>query len=481
MPDKKSHHRIWSYGSNTVISSIVFLALLVFVVLIAERHPWRVDLTESGSFSLSQQTRKILDSLQEPIVIKAFYASLGPERAQARDLLETYQYHNKNVSYEFIDPDRQPEVARQYDIRSYGTLVLEGYQKKQTVQRADEESLSNAIFKLSRSREKKTYFLTGHGEHSIKDADKNGYSSLDAALTKENYQIASLNLMQQAQVPDDAALLIVAGPTKPLLPPEVESLKQYLERNGKLLLLLDPYQDGGLKALLESYGVELKEDIVIDKLSRVFGGSFLMPVVMEYGFHKITDGFNVATFYPEARSVRIAKKAPDGVHLLLLASTSQEAWAETDRDMLNQGQASFDANQDVVGPVPIAALAEIEQSKAQSQGVDAKPTDEETSETELDATDRDKAKALLVVIGDSDFVDNTHFGLSGNGDFFLNVVNFLAEEETLITIEPREKKGQPLILTQTQARSLLWVSLVMVPLMILLIGFAVYRVRRSQR
>ena len=179
-----------------------------------------------ASFSLSQQTRKILDSLQEPIVIKAFYASLGPERAQARDLLETYQYHNKNVSYEFIDPDRQPEVARQYDIRSYGTLVLEGYQKKQTVQRADEESLSNAIFKLSRSREKKIYFLTGHGEHSIKDADKNGYSSLDAALTKENYQIAGLNLMQQAQVPDDAALLIVAGPTKPLLPPEVESLKQ---------------------------------------------------------------------------------------------------------------------------------------------------------------------------------------------------------------------------------------------------------------
>ena len=481
MPDKKSHHRIWSYGSNTVISSIVFLALLVFVVLIAERHPWRVDLTESGSFSLSQQTRKILDSLQEPIVIKAFYASLGPERAQARDLLETYQYHNKNVRYEFIDPDRQPEVARQYDIRSYGTLVLEGYQKKQTVQRADEESLSNAIFKLSRSREKKIYFLTGHGEHSIKDADKNGYSSLDAALTKENYQIAGLNLMQQAQVPDDAALLIVAGPTKPLLPPEVESLKQYLGRNGKLLLLLDPYQDGGLKALLESHGVELKEDIVIDKLSRVFGGSFLMPVVMEYGFHKITDGFNVATFYPEARSVRIAKKAPDGVHLLLLASTSQEAWAETDRDMLNQGQASFDANQDVVGPVPIAALAEIEQSKAQSQGVDAKPTAEETTETELDATDRDKAKALLVVIGDSDFVDNTHFGLSGNGDFFLNVVNFLAEEETLITIEPREKKGQPLILTQTQARSLLWVSLVLVPLTILLIGFAVYRVRRSQR
>jgi ABC-type uncharacterized transport system involved in gliding motility auxiliary subunit len=477
MPDKKSHHRSWSYGSNTVISSIVFLALLVFLALIAERHPWRLDLTESGSFTLSQQTQKILDSLQEPIVIKAFYASLGPERAQAKDLLESYHYHSKNVIYEFIDPDRQPEVARQYEIRSYGTLVLEGYQKKQTVQRADEESLSNAIFKLGRSQEKKIYFLTGHGEHSIKDADKSGYSSLDAALTKENYQVADLNLLQQAQVPDDAALLIVAGPGKPLLPPEVDSLQKYLERNGKLLVLLDPYQDGGLKALLQSYGLELQDDIVIDKLSRVFGGSFLMPVVMEYGFHKITDGFNVATFYPEARSVRIAQQAPDGVHLLLLASTSQEAWAETDREMIKQGQAGFDADRDLAGPVPIAALAEIERSKAQAKGSAAGAI----SETQLSAGDRDKGKALLVVIGDSDFADNTHFGLAGNGDFLLNVVNFLAEEETLITIEPREKKGQPLILTQYQERALFWISLVAVPFTILLIGFAVYRVRRSQR
>ena len=178
---------------------------------------------------------------------------------------------------------------------------------------------------------------------------------------------------------------------------------------------------GGLKALLQSYGVELKEDIVIDKLSRVFRSSFLMPVVMEYGFHKITDGFNVATFYPEARSVRIAKKAPDGVHLLLLASTSQEAWAETDRNMLNQGQASFDANQDVVGPSDCGTGGD-RTVQSTSQGVDTKPTADGTSETESDPTDRDKEKALLVVIGDSDFVDNTHFGLSGNGDFFLNVV-----------------------------------------------------------
>ena len=97
---------------------------------------------------------------------------------------------------EFLDPDRQPELARRYEIRSYGTLVLEGYQKKQPIQRADEESFSNALLKLTRRQEKKIYFLIGHGEHDLKDTSKNGYSNLDAALEKENYQIDELNLLQ---------------------------------------------------------------------------------------------------------------------------------------------------------------------------------------------------------------------------------------------------------------------------------------------
>ena len=103
-------------------------------------------------------------------------------------------------------------------------------------------------------------------------------------------------------MPDDAAQVIIAGPKKPLLATEIDSLKQYLQKGGKLLVMLDPYQDGGLNDFLQGYGVELHDDIVIDKLSRVFGGSFLMPVVTQYGPHKITDGFNIATFYPEARS-----------------------------------------------------------------------------------------------------------------------------------------------------------------------------------
>jgi ABC-type uncharacterized transport system involved in gliding motility auxiliary subunit len=454
MPGKNRVSRAWSYGFNAVISSVVLLGILVFVVLIAERHPWRWDLTESGQFTLSQQSRKILDSIKEPVTIKAFFATAEQERSGAKDLLESYHYHNQRVSFEFLDPDRQPELARRYEIRAYGTLVLEGYQKQQTIQRADEESISNALLKLKRQQEKKVYFLIGHGEHDIKDTSKNGYSSLDSALEKENYQVDALNLLQSPQVPEDTAAVIIAGPKKPLMANEINSLKQYLHKGGKLFVLLDPYQDGGLHGFLQGYGMQLHDDIVIDKLSRVFGGSFLMPVVTQYGFHKITEGFNIATFYPEARSIRPASNPPEGVHLEILASTSQEAWSEMDQEMLKKGQAGFDEKIDLPGPVPLTVLAEIEKSDLLNQNQDAKAGAEPTEQPQNAEAGSAKQKATLVVCGNSGFADNTHFGLSGNGDFFLNVANFLAEEETLISIEPREKKGQPLILTQNQGRLL---------------------------
>lgn len=481
MVDRKRYRRAWFYGTNTLLSSVVFLAILSLVALIAERHPWRVDLSEAGKFTLSQQTQKILDSLKEPITIKAFFATAGPNRSPAKDLLDSYQYRSRLISYEFVDPDRQPELARRYDIRSYGTLVVEGFQKKQVVQQADEQNLTNAIFKLTHEENKKIYFLTGQGERSTRDTDKNGYSAVASALQKANYEVLDFNLLQQPHVPADAAAVIVAGPRKILMEPVIEALKGYLHRGGKLFLLLDPFQDAGLAGFTAGYGIELHDDIIIDQLSRVFGGSFLMPVVTQYGVHRITDGFDLATFYPEARSVRVGDEPPAGVRPLVLASTSQEAWAETDQEKLRQGHASYEADRDLHGPVPIVALAEVERDAPARDGHGNQSEATEGQDAPNEGSAPRKAKGVLVVCGNSGFADNTHFSLSGNGDFFLNILNYLAEEETLITIERRAQKGQPLILSQSQARLIFWVSLVLVPVAVLAAGLAVYRVRRSQR
>jgi ABC-type uncharacterized transport system involved in gliding motility auxiliary subunit len=291
-----------------------------------------------------------------------------------------------------------------------------------------------------------------------------------------------LNLLQQAQAPKDAALVIVAGPRKPLFGQEIESLKSYLAEGGKVMLLVDPYYDGGLREFAKSCGMQLSDDVVIDKLSRVFGGSYLMPVVMEYGPHKITENFGVATFYPEARSVRPEKNPPQGVHPEVLASTSANAWAETNLKLLEKGQASFDEKEDAQGPVPLVVISEIDVSKApESKPEAASQKDGNGPQVQENEKEQATRKASLLVAGNSSFVDNTYFELSGNGDFFLNMINYLAQEEKLIAIESHRKEGRPLLLTQTQARLMMLIVLVLVPLMVLISGLIVYRVRRSQR
>ena len=465
----------WAYGSSTIMGTVVFMGIVVFVALISERHFKRLDFSEGSVFTLSEQTRKILDTVTQPVTVKAFFATGAPEESRTRDLLDTFRYHSRNIEVEFIDPDRNPDAAKKYEVRTYGTLVLEGFGKKQSIQTADEQSMANALLKLSRSEQKKVYFLTGHGERSIDDSDREGYSTVRAALQKENHVVEELNLVQQSQVPDDAAVVVVAGPGKKLFDQEIASLEAYLKRGGRLAVFLDPHHDAGLGDLLMRYGVELGDNVIIDKLSRVFGGSYLMPVVTEYGFHKISEGFSVMTFFPEARSVGALKEAPPGVRVEILASTSPNAWAEKNLEMLAQGQASQD-EEDLPGPVPIAVISEIDVAALKGQ-----PEDTPSPEKGEGTSGEPKPKAHLLVVGDSDFVTNNYFAVSGNGDLFLNMANFLAEEEALITIGSREAGGKPLMLTPSQASLFLWTVMVLVPLLVIMAGLGVYRVRRSQR
>jgi ABC-type uncharacterized transport system involved in gliding motility auxiliary subunit len=467
----------WAYGSSTIVVTVVFIGIVVFVALISERHFWRADFSEGGSFSLSEQTQKILDSLDQTVTVKAFFATGAPEQPRAKDLLDTFRYHGGKIEYEFIDPDRSPDVAKKYEVKAYGTLVLEGFGRKQSIQTADEQSMANALLKLSRGQQKKIYFLTGHGERSITDPEREGYSAVRAALQKENHAVEDLNLMQQAQVPEDAAVVVVAGPKKKLFDQEIASLESYLKRGGRLAVLLDPQQDAGMRDLLKRYGIELGDNIIIDKLSRVFGGSYLMPVVTEYGFHKISEGFSLMTFYAEARSVGAVKEPPPGARVEILASTSPNAWGEVNFDMLSQGQASQDEKEDLPGPVPIAVIAEIDVPAGKEGAGDRKADPHKDDQ----AHSEPGPKGQLLVVGDSDFISNNYFELSGNGDLFLNMANFLTEEESLITIGAREPGARPMLMTPGQANLFLLTVMVLVPLSVILAGLGVYVKRRSQR
>jgi ABC-type uncharacterized transport system involved in gliding motility auxiliary subunit len=353
-------------------------------------------------------------------------------------------------------------------VKTYGTIVLEGYDKKQVVQTADEDNVTNALLKLTRKEQKKIYFLEGHGERSLSSDERDSFSNAKSALEKNQYMVTEFNLLQQADVPADAAAVIIAGPQKQIPEREQGVIKNYLARGGKVMLMIDPLTETGLKDFLKGYGIEISEDVVIDHLSRLFGASERVPVVMEYGPHKITDNFAQPTFYPDARSVVPSAKPPAGIEVQVLASTSPNAWAERNLEALKEGKATFDQDKDLAGPVPLVVIAT---ASGQKEPADAGQKDENSP--------RGKDGAL-VVAGNSLFASNSYFNQYGNGDFFLNTISFLADEANLITVE-RPNTYKPLLLTRAEATTIFWLVLVIVPLSVLIAGLAVYRVRRSQR
>jgi len=462
--------------SGAVLGFIAFAGILVFVVLIGQRHPLRLDLTESKRYSISQQSQHIVESLQDDIEIKAFYQESDPNREQTHDLLETYAYHSDQIRYQFIDPDREPSLAKHYEIRSYGTLVLEGFGKTQSITSADEESITNAILKLTQEKKRMVYFLTGHGDREIGNFDEDGYSTAKTAIEKENFQVKTLNLLVDPKIPDDADIVIVADPQKPLMHTELVALRQYLERNGSVMILLEPFSNSGVSDFLSAYGITVSPDIIVDTMSRVFGASYLIPVITEYGFHKITDGFNIACFFPTSRAIEPAQNIPESVELTELASTSAYSWAETNFHFGQQEPPQFDEDKDNKGPVNVAAIAAITNRASE---------DEKTSDAQTNTDPSDTANpgdlGQLLVFGDSDFASNRYFNLQGNSDFFLNSINFLAQQENLITIERPKTNAAPLTLSRSQSRLLFWIGLLLMPTLVLALGLTVFSMRRKHR
>ncbi len=313
------------YGTNAVVYTVLTIAVIVVVNYLAVQHPVRWDLTEQGIFSLAPQSRQILDNLEEPAVAHAFYRE--GEEGSARDLLESFAAASDQFSYEFLDPDKHPEIAQQYEISQFSTVHLSVGTESSKLTEVSEESITNTLIRMTSAGRKVVYFATGHGEPDLGDsAGDLGYGQAKAALDNEGYDLVSLVLGSVPDVPADAALLIVAGPQRPILEREIEVLDRYLLRGGEALLMIDPQQGDRLLPLLRQRGIALTNDVVIEQFVQLFAGATLglEPIVGNYGTHPITAGFTERTIYRMARSVRAEEDLPDGITVdeLVLTSSS---------------------------------------------------------------------------------------------------------------------------------------------------------------
>jgi ABC-type uncharacterized transport system involved in gliding motility auxiliary subunit len=452
-------------SSNMTAAIFLVLVLAVVITLISNRHYLRWDLTSTGEHSLSEKTIQVLKTIKQPVKIKAFVQEAPEGTDPVKRLLSAYAYAAPNITYEMIDPERNPGMTTRYKIISLNTLILEGYKRSQVVKIPDEENLTNGLIRLIKSKTEKVYWITGHGERTFEGGDPESLSSLQESLANQNCEFQDLNLMQK-DIPDDAALVVVAAPEKRFFPEEVESLRKYLNKGGSLLVFLEPFVDGGLKDFLKDYGIITTGDIVVDKMSRVMGGDYLIPMVATYGAHEITKNFRLTSFFPMARSVEVAPEGKQGIKLTNLAFTSTESWAETDRAALEQGKVTFD-ERDRRGPISLAVIAELQ------------PAIEKAGEKKEDPH-RITGKGKMVVFGDVHFATNKFITVSGNNDFITNTLNYLVGREDLISIKKKPKPIDTLMLSREQGLVLFVIPVVTVPLVVLLLGLLVWYRRRSR-
>lgn len=447
------------YGSNAVLMTLVLLVILGLANVLADRHPYRVDVTAGRRLSLSPQTLDVLRALEEPVRIVGFFNMTMEEYDQARDLLEQYRYRHPELEIEFHDPQLEPSLARQWGVTEVWrpTVFLVYGERREQIHTVSEREVTSALVRLMRETQPVVYFLTGHGEAALEDAQEEGLSTLRTRMEAEGYQVAPLNLLVTGTVPSDADALVLAGPQRSLQQEEVDRLAAYVERGGAAILLLDPAVESDERFtqlqtwLNDEWGVAFRDDLVIDMTSYVYPLPTI-PLAATYGPGAVGDGMASAeTYFIETRSITHTAAAA-GPLFTPLVRTSYDSWGETSWEEQEQ-TPEYDEGEDFPGPLSIAATLEDVESEAR-----------------------------LVLFGDVHFITNVAVEDLGNADLFINSLNWLTEDETMITLRPQEEADRYVIVRSALVHNALFAVLVLlIPLLVVGAGVLVFIVRRMQR
>src|SRR5438094_5932156 len=355
------------FGTLAAASVLVVLGILIAINYIGSKQNKRWDLTTSKQFSLSDQTRNVLSRLDSPMEVLVFYK---PDDLQSwHDRMREYEYASKKVTSQYIDPDKKPALARQNQIQQYNTVVFNYKGRTERVTSNSEQDLTNGIIKVVTGKQRKVYFTQGHGERDATSQERDGYGGIGTALGRENYTVDKAVLAQTGAVPDDAAVVVVAGPKIDFFPAEIDALKKYLEKAGKLLLELDPPDKPdsppltNLIALAHDWGMDVGNNIVVDisGMGRLIGTDVSVPVAASYPSHPMTQRFSLLTAFPLARSVAPVEGGVAGHIAQPVVETSPRSWAESDvKTLLTSGQVAYDEGKgDKKGPVSIAAAVNV--------------------------------------------------------------------------------------------------------------------------
>jgi ABC-type uncharacterized transport system involved in gliding motility auxiliary subunit len=440
-------------GTNTVVLAVAVMAILVVVNFLTYQHHHRFDLTSEKLYTLSPQTKNVVKGLRTDVDIVRF--AKQPD-AQLDDLMTEYKNISSHIKFRNVDPQERPEVAKQYNAQHMGdVIVAAGTRQEPLEQNPDggitEEDVTSAILKVTRDKVKTVCFVTGHGEKSLTDTSARGYSLVDQGLKREAYKTESVNLVSSNGVPSDCDIAVVAGPTQAFFPQEATLLAKYLNGGGKALIEVDPETDPKLDDLFKAWNLNVGANVVVDAsgVGRLFGTGPAVPLVVDYGDSPITKNLQGGmTFFPLARTVSIADKSKLDPQAVELLKTSQRSFTIPN---LQQKEVKFDPKTDTPGPLSLGVAADKKSGDLDSR---------------------------LVVLGDSDFAANQWISLQHNGDLFFNTIDWLAQDENLISIRPKTVTNRRVTMTEGAASGLRWLDLIFLPGIVIIIGIGIWWKRR---
>ena len=450
------------YGGNAVIVMLGVFGIVVVVNYFVYQNNKSWDLTETKSNSIAKETLDVLKELNTNIDVKAFYTSRTSSDS-TRLLLQRYAIASKGkFSYQFVDPEKDPVQTNQYSVTQDGTVVLVSGARQEKVTIVDEQEITQSLVRLLSTGTKNVYFLTGHGEKSPDDTGETSLSTLKSKLTGKNFNIKTFQLIETGRVPEDANVVVVAGPQKPLSENEAAELLMFAANGGSLVVLEDPIlftqfgnsQDFLADELAKVWGIKLGNDVIVDLIANQYFGNYTWAVGVEFTNHPlITDQVKkLNTVFPLARSVTTAQVDP-AISTVEVIKTSANAWAETDLTGIQSGaEPAPDQNTDLVGNVSLVAVAE----NASTNG-------------------------RVVVVGNSSFIDNTYIDGYGNADLGVNILDWAAGQENLINLTAVNPTTRTLKLPALPyIDGLLYLAVIVLALIPLGMGIAVFVIRRRR-
>ena len=416
---------------------VLVSGILACVVLIAHRHPFRIDLTPEKRFTLSPHSKDVLARLQHDVTITAFYSSQDTGmRQDLADLLSLYADASPRVTTRLLDLDRSPGAAQQLDVHTYNTAAVTSGERRERVDLVVEELLTSAILRTTGMPPVPTWMVTGHGEcNPTDDEGRGGFGQAVQALQADGFAVRVAN---GARIPATEGLVVLAGPTRDLTAAETEALEAFARGGGSLLVLIDPPTPRSVTALLAKFGIEPGDDVVVDEEGRLLGTDGLAARIAFLNQQLVPRAPEATAVLPIAQSLRLVDVA--GVHADYLGVTPEATWADVDRRALSGGAPpggtiAFRPDRDRRGPLPVAAFARVDAPGGRA--------------------------GRLVVVGDTDFATNLHLGVLGNRDLLLAVAELAVRADPYTSSRPRAPSlstFSTLALTAREATLLLWTS-----------------------